>query len=1581
MSGTPVTAWLGRELSGGRYRVDAQLGEGGMGTVFRAWDKNLSTEVVIKVPHAAMLQDAEFAARFAREISSLVKLSHPHIVKISDVGDHDRLPFAVMQFLPGGSLEDRQKSDPAADVKPLPPESLKSWLVSIAEALDFVHSQGYIHRDVKPANILFDAHGHAYLSDFGIAKSAEGGPAVTSKTLTGSGMVIGTPEYMAPELIMGQTCDGRVDQYALVVTVFEILAGRRPFEDATSTAVLVQHSTKEPPDLASLSPDVPAGLASAIRKGLSKSPGDRFANCRKFADAVLAAVNSVSKSDEPKAMCPACQKVLKLSDKLRGMEVPCPGCKTTLRVSNDLRQVSELKSKKNPNTGGNGTRVVGVRGESAVGTQSESATTSAPVTQETTAMGQPSSRTKPTQSPASTKKEQTVTSKTSHVPKPQAADQEPPAGNKKWLSIAAGGAAIVVLLGITIFVLTGRGTVKITVNGGDDSIQVKVDGDEITITGLDESLKLSAGEHGLTVTSPRFETVTKSFKVTRGDTTVVEVELRPLSPMANTPERQTVAGVEAVPVAASEPLVKKEQVRPVAVKFDLPPIEAMNRPIDADAIATAKVDEGIRQLKSRARVAAVKEFEEALKIDPGIAFKEIPSLNDGQIIGIRAALYDDDKGQSKQSKALELYREGMATSEKANYSHAIASYKAAADFDPAFAWSANNLAWLLATCPDRNVRDGKLAVEYAFKACQASSWSYWSFQSTLAAALAEAGAYEQAVAVQKLSKENYSSIRGSEEDFGHEEWQLNLARFEQGQRPDYPASWAKKVAAAAFKIQLDRNQAIYQRTTLKLGGSLIDVPEPLQRSPIAEVDFGDGGVTEPVDLAPDRTFQLEHVYPTPGEFLVTVVVSASKTDSVKATATVTVKALTPVPDVAALDKSRKSIHDIFKREFADANKTAARIAWSEKLIEQGQQTADDPAGRYVLFDEAALQAVEAPEPNLAFRAIEEMAKTFDINKHAKKAELLALTVENTKFASFYKKSAEAGLVAFEDALQNDDFASASDFLKATQKAAEAGKELGLLKKVTTASEELVTRKKSWDQVIDARKALKMSKDEPTANQCNGSYLCFVSGKWSAGLPFLAKGPSGREAELAVLDLKRSKSAQEQLAVADGWKSLADGADTLFQPQQQRRAAFWYRRVAPQLTGLTRQRVDDALQQLGGTIDRIPTGILQINKQLLGLHENAAVACSQQKTLIVWQGKLPSKPDWDIYGCVIDSDGTVGDPFVVNQHQPEDQIRPSVAASRNGSFTVVWESMKQDGSESGIFSQQISPSGLPSGREFQVNSFTANSQTAPRVATNRDGRFLVVWESLYQVKGFDVFGQFFSETGSKDGAEIQINQSVKFNQRVPSVSMMTDGSAVVAYQAEKGDNALYDIGLQRLSKDRAQSGVELIANTHSHRSPPWGKAAPDIATDGVRRFVVVWHDYHGQSPQDGNESGVFAQVFDLSGKKIGREFQVNATTKGSQADPSVAILGNGDFNVVWHGNGPGDSTGVFCRLFSPDGKPLCPEVRLNDVTDGKQLVPRIATSWNGQHAIAVWHSDAEGGKGVFAKWLLPANVKPSKNAQE
>ena len=146
------------------------------------------------------------------------------------------------------------------------------WLIAVAEALDYIHGQGFVHRDVKPGNILFDSQGHAFLSDFGVAKVLASSTAAvpTQTAVTGAGMVLGTPEYMAPELIMGEPFDGRVDQYALAITVYEMLCGRRPFEDETKTKILVLHTSKTPPALTYWLPTLPDRLSQAVLKGLAK---------------------------------------------------------------------------------------------------------------------------------------------------------------------------------------------------------------------------------------------------------------------------------------------------------------------------------------------------------------------------------------------------------------------------------------------------------------------------------------------------------------------------------------------------------------------------------------------------------------------------------------------------------------------------------------------------------------------------------------------------------------------------------------------------------------------------------------------------------------------------------------------------------------------------------------------------------------------------------------------------------------------------------------------------------------------------------------------------------------------------------------------------------------------------------------------------------------------------------------------------------------------------------------------------------------------------------------------------------------
>ncbi len=290
---TVAPTWNGLTLAGGRYAVHSQLGTGGMGLVYLAHDQHLDCDVVIKTPRPEVFTGSAIA-RFTREIRSLVRLIHPHIVKILDVGEHEGLPFVVLQYLSGGNLRQRQKLSRDSTPAPMPLETLCDWLEHVADTLDFIHEQGYVHRDVKPDNILFDPHGHPYLADFGVAKllaADESGYTVTN--VTSAGAMVGTPYYMAPELVQGQTFDGRADQYALAVMVHELLAGKVPFDATFRAAILMAHTSTEPPLLSDVVSAVPLPLALAVRQALAKNPDERYPDCRSFAGAVLEAVSEV----------------------------------------------------------------------------------------------------------------------------------------------------------------------------------------------------------------------------------------------------------------------------------------------------------------------------------------------------------------------------------------------------------------------------------------------------------------------------------------------------------------------------------------------------------------------------------------------------------------------------------------------------------------------------------------------------------------------------------------------------------------------------------------------------------------------------------------------------------------------------------------------------------------------------------------------------------------------------------------------------------------------------------------------------------------------------------------------------------------------------------------------------------------------------------------------------------------------------------------------------------------------------------------------------------------------------------------
>jgi serine/threonine protein kinase len=343
---TDTASWVGRVLAG-RYRVLARLGEGGMAYVYRARDDRLGGDVVIKAPRRSILEEPDFAGRFAREVRSLVRLVHPHIVKALDIGEEVGVPFAVLQYLAGGGLRARQPQGPDGKPLALRPGELRGWLAGVAAALDFIHQRGYIHRDVKPDNILFDEHGHAYLSDFGIVKALAGGRTARQTVLTATGVVLGTPPYMAPELTLGERCDGRVDQYGLAVTVYELLSGRVPFDGPTPAAVVMQQMTQPPPLLDATLPAVPKGVAAAVQRALHRDPRQRYPDCAAFARAVLAEAQAAPLQPETvpsvqgeratpeetsTASCPACRKTFNVRRSAQGKSVRCPSCKTVFRA-------------------------------------------------------------------------------------------------------------------------------------------------------------------------------------------------------------------------------------------------------------------------------------------------------------------------------------------------------------------------------------------------------------------------------------------------------------------------------------------------------------------------------------------------------------------------------------------------------------------------------------------------------------------------------------------------------------------------------------------------------------------------------------------------------------------------------------------------------------------------------------------------------------------------------------------------------------------------------------------------------------------------------------------------------------------------------------------------------------------------------------------------------------------------------------------------------------------------------------------------------------------------------------------------
>ncbi|MEO8049109.1 MAG: protein kinase [Acidobacteriota bacterium] len=270
----------------GRYEILGELGRGGCGVVYRALDPGIGRTVAIKT----ILADANSPAgsalreRFRREARSAGNLSHPNIVTIHEFNDSGEIMFIAMELIQGHSLAEKM-----AEGGPLPLNLVLSVIGSSADALDYAHANGIVHRDVKPANFMLTAGGQVKVTDFGIAKMLD-----DEIGLTNTGMVIGTVQYMSPEQIAAKPASAKSDQFSLAVIAYEMLTGQKPFQGNSWASVMNQIMSVEPPPIKQHRQDLGDEVTTVLRKALAKDPEARYASCREFADDLGKAVTGVT---------------------------------------------------------------------------------------------------------------------------------------------------------------------------------------------------------------------------------------------------------------------------------------------------------------------------------------------------------------------------------------------------------------------------------------------------------------------------------------------------------------------------------------------------------------------------------------------------------------------------------------------------------------------------------------------------------------------------------------------------------------------------------------------------------------------------------------------------------------------------------------------------------------------------------------------------------------------------------------------------------------------------------------------------------------------------------------------------------------------------------------------------------------------------------------------------------------------------------------------------------------------------------------------------------------------------------------
>jgi hypothetical protein len=376
---------------------------------------------------------------------------------------------------------------------------------------------------------------------------------------------------------------------------------------------------------------------------------------------------------------------------------------------------------------------------------------------------------------------------------------------------------------------------------------------------------------------------------------------------------------------------------------------------------------------------------------------------------------------------------------------------------------------------------------------------------------------------------------------------------------------------------------------------------------------------------------------------------------------------------------------------------------------------------------------------------------------------------------------------------------------------------------------------------------------------------------------------------------------------------------------------------------------------------------QVNTYTTGAQWVSSVAADATgNSVVVWESIGQDGSGSGIFGQRYDSAGAaLGGEFQVNSYTSSNQRGPSIASDGTGNFVVVWESSGQDGSRTGIFGQRYDSEGVARGDEFRVNSYTTSPQFGAAVASDSSGDFVVVWESYQDVGpyGLGIFGQRYNSDGVAQGGEFQVNSVTSLWLGLTSVASAANGDFVVAWTAASGLPPVRGIRARRFDSHGVPQGSEFGV---SSGNPDYDWTL-QVASDPSGNFVVVWggQDIYG----GGQPPGVFGRRYDSSGDPQGGEFQINSKTATWPPSPSVAADAHGNFLVAWRTLGDGSSNGVFGQRYDSEGTPQGEEFQINSFTTAAQAMPSVAATDVNEFVVA-WQSNGQDGSsyGVFGQRL-------------